>query len=146
MNAEILSEDNILLNVKPESKTEAIERAGRLLVQNGYVEVGYIEGMHKREAQITTYGGNGVAIPHGMNEYIKYIRQSGIVVIQYPEGVDFGSGNTAYIVIGIAGKGEEHMDILSKIAVTCLEEENVQKLVKAASKREIIEMLMGNEG
>ncbi|MDP4090684.1 MAG: PTS sugar transporter subunit IIA [Bacillota bacterium] len=145
MSAKILNEANILLNVKSETKTEAIERAGRLLVKNGYAEEGYIEGMYAREADITTYMGNGIAIPHGMNEYIKYIKQSGIVVIQYPEGVDFGSGNTAYIVIGIAGKGEEHMGILSNIAITCMEEENVQKLVKAKTKEEIMKMLIGSE-
>jgi Mannitol/fructose-specific phosphotransferase system, IIA domain len=145
MDMKILNEDNILLNVKSESKAEAIERAGRLLAQKGYVEESYIEGMHRREAEITTYAGNGVAIPHGMNEYIKYIKKSGIVVIQYTDGVDFGDGNIAYIVIGIAGKGDEHMDILSNIAVTCVEEENVQKLVKARTKDEIMHMLMENE-
>ncbi|MBE3578419.1 MAG: PTS sugar transporter subunit IIA [Caldanaerobacter subterraneus] len=141
MDREILNEKNILLNLPSESKIEAIERVGNLLVENGYVEKDYIEGMKKREEDITTYIGNGVAIPHGVSEYVKYIKKSGIVIAQYPDGVDFGDGNRAYIVIGIAGKGDEHLNILSKIALTCQYEENVEKLKKAKTPQEIIEIL-----
>ncbi|AAM23633.1 MAG: Phosphotransferase system mannitol/fructose-specific IIA domain (Ntr-type) [Caldanaerobacter subterraneus] len=141
MDREILNEKNILLNLPSESKIEAIERVGNLLVENGYVEKEYIEGMKKREEDITTYIGNGVAIPHGVSEYVKYIKKSGIVIAQYPDGVDFGDGNRAYIVIGIAGKGDEHLNILSKIALTCQYEENVEKLKKAKTPQEIIEIL-----
>jgi PTS system mannitol-specific IIA component len=141
MDREILNEKNILLNLPSESKIEAIERVGNLLVENGYVEKKYIEGMKKREEDITTYIGNGVAIPHGVSEYVKYIKKSGIVIAQYPDGVDFGDGNRAYIVIGIAGKGDEHLNILSKIALTCQYEENVEKLKKAKTPQEIIEIL-----
>ncbi|TCO66358.1 PTS sugar transporter subunit IIA [Caldanaerobacter subterraneus] len=141
MDREILNEKNILLNLPSESKIEAIERVGNLLVENGYVEKEYIEGMKKREEDITTYIGNGVAIPHGVSEYVKYIKKSGIVIAQYPDGVDFGDGNRAYIVIGIAGKGDEHLNILSKIALTCQYEENVEKLKNAKTPQEIIEIL-----
>jgi PTS system mannitol-specific IIA component len=142
MELTVLNEKNILLNVAIETKTEAIERVGNLLVQNGYVEEEYIEGMKEREASITTYIGNGVAIPHGMNGYIKYIKNSGIVIAQYPGGVDFGEGNTAYLVIGIAGKNDDHMAILSKIAIACQDEENVKKLIDSKDKKEIIDIIM----
>lgn len=142
MKLEVLCEQNIVLNVKREEKFEAIKRAGRLLVQNGYVEEGYIEGMINREKEITTYIGNGIAIPHGMNQYVKYIKESGIVIIQYPEGVDFGDGNIAYLVIGIAGKNDDHMSLLSKIAISCQYEESVKKLVESKSKDEIIKLIL----
>jgi PTS system mannitol-specific IIA component len=141
MNGFIVNEGNILLNTAPESKYDAIERAGRLLAGNGYVEPEYIEGMKKRENEITTYIGNGIAIPHGASEYIRHIKKSGIVVLQYPQGVDFGAGNTAYILIGIAGKDNEHMEILSSIALVCQDEQNVQKLRNAATKEEVIAIL-----
>lgn len=141
MNKKILEEDNILLNLKSESKNEAIERVGKLLVSKGYVNKNYIDGMKAREEEVSTYMGNGVAIPHGMNEYKKEIINSGIVIAQYPEGVKFEEGNVAYIVIGIAGKGEEHMSILSKIALTVQYEENVEKLRNAKSAKEIIKII-----
>lgn len=142
MKLEVFCEQNIVLNENSEEKFEAIKRAGRLLVQNGYVEEGYIEGMIEREKEVTTYIGNGIAIPHGMNQYIKYIKESGIVIIQYPEGVDFGEGNIAHLVIGIAGKNDEHMSLLSKIAIACQYEEIVKKLVESKSKDEIIKLIL----
>ncbi|WP_147565341.1 PTS sugar transporter subunit IIA [Clostridium tyrobutyricum] len=141
MNKEILSEKNIVLNVPSESKDEAIERVGKLLVKNGYVKENYIKGMKAREEEVTTYMGNGVAIPHGMNEYKKQILKTGIVIAQYPDGVDFGEENTAYIVIGIAGKGDDHMEILSNIALTVQYEENVEKLRNAKTEQEIMEII-----
>lgn len=141
MNRLILNEKNILLNAASENKYAAIERAGRLLTDNGYVGEEYIDGMKKREDEITTYIGNGIAIPHGTSEYIKHIRESGIVVVQYPEGVDFGNGNMAYILIGIAGKNDEHLEILSAIALVCQDERNVLRLRSAAAKEEIISIL-----
>lgn len=141
MNNLILNEENIILNAAPEGKYTAIERTGRLLADNGYVDPDYIEGMIKREDEVTTYIGNGIAIPHGTSQYIQYIKKSGIVVVQYPEGVDFGEGNLAYILIGIAGKNDEHLEILSAIALVCQDESNVNKLRHAADKAEIISIL-----
>lgn len=138
---EVLDTDNILLNLPSEDRFEAVMRVGRKLVENGYVEEPYIEGMIKREKDISTYIGNGVAIPHGVSEYVKYIKQSGIVIAQYPNGIDFGAGR-AYLVIGIAGKGEEHMDILSKIAIVCSDIENVNKLISAKTAEEIVDLIM----
>ena len=145
MEPKVLNEENILLNVASESFTEAIERVGNLLVQNGYVEKEYIEGMKKRNEDITTYIGNGVAIPHGMNEYVKYIKHSGIVIAQYQNGVDFGNGDTAYIVIGIAGKNDDHINILSKIALACQSEEDVKNLINSRKKNEIISLIMDQD-
>jgi len=145
MKLSVLNEENILLNVATETLTEAIERVGNLLVKNGYVEKEYIEGMKKRNEDITTYIGNGVAIPHGMNEYVKYIKQSGIVIAQYKNGVDFGEGNTANLVIGIAGKNDDHIKILSKIAIACSSEEDVKKLIDSKDKTEIISLIMDQD-
>jgi len=141
MNKLILNEGNILLNAAAEGKYEAIERAGKLLADNGYVEPEYIEGMRKRETEVTTYIGNGIAIPHGTSQYVKHIKKSGIVVLQYPEGVDFGEGNIAYILIGIAGRNDEHLEILSAIALVCQDEKNVSKLRHSTAKEEIISIL-----
>ncbi|ABR32434.1 MULTISPECIES: PTS sugar transporter subunit IIA [Clostridium] len=145
MEKGILVKEGIVLNVASESKDKAIERVGKLLINGGYVKDNYIEGMKAREEEVTTYMGNGVAIPHGMNEYKKEILETGIVIAQYPNGVDFGEGNTAYIVIGIAGKGDEHMEILSKIALTIQYEENVERLRKAKTPEEIMEIIEEGE-
>ena len=111
----ILKSDNIILGLKSESKEEAIERAGKMLVKEGYVNNNYIAAMQEREKIVSTYIGMGIAIPHGVGEAKKEVKESGIVVLQYPDGVVFGD-DLAYLVIGIAGVGDDHLEILSNIA------------------------------
>jgi PTS system mannitol-specific IIC component len=126
----VLRKENIKLNMQSVDKYEAIKMAGKLLVEGGYVEESYIDAMLQREEIVTTYIGNNLAIPHGIGEAKKYIKKSGIVVVQYPEGVSFGDGNVANLVIGIAGIGDEHLVILSNIATALENEEDVKKLIE----------------
>ena len=140
-----LQESDIILQVPGENKHAAIERVGSKLVENGHVKPEYIEGMFAREESLTTYVGNGVAIPHSMPEYVQYIVSSGVVIAQYPDGVDFGNGNVAHLVVGIAGKGEEHMEVLSQIAIVCQDQKNVNKLVYAKTAREVMDVVSEGE-
>ena len=135
----IFSLDNIVLGASPKTKEEAIRQAGQILVENGYVDAVYIEKMLEREEVTSTYIGNHVAIPHGTEEGKKAIHETGLSFITVPEGVDF-DGNTVKILIGIAGKGDDHLELLSKIAIVCSEEENIQKMVNAKNKEEILQM------
>jgi mannitol PTS system EIIA component len=139
MKTSVLSSEKMVLNASVTSKWEAIELAGRMLVQAGHVTEDYISKMVEREELLTTYMGNGIAIPHGTDDSKKWIQSTGISIVQIPEGVDFGNGNIAYLVIGIAAVGDDHLDILSNIAIVCSEEENVRALVNASTKEEIID-------
>ncbi|MPM07857.1 PTS system mannitol-specific EIICBA component [bioreactor metagenome] len=135
----VLSEKNILLGLKSETKEEAIERAGKLLVSRGYVKEEYIDAMQERERVVSTYIGMGVAIPHGIGEAKRQIEASGIVVLQYPEGVNFGE-ELAYLVIGIAGVGDEHLEILSNIAISLEDLELVDRLSRTENKKDILDV------
>ncbi|MBM7606193.1 PTS mannitol transporter subunit IIA [Metabacillus litoralis] len=137
----ILNAENILLNQNYENKIDAIKATGQILVEKGYVEAAYIEAMLQREELSSTFMGNFVAIPHGTEDAKTSVINSGLSVIQVPAGVDFGNGNIVKLLIGIAGKGDEHLEILSKIAIVLSEEENVEKLVQAQTKEEIIQLL-----
>lgn len=143
MTLPILSVDNIVLNKGLATKEEAIRFAGQILVERGHVEPSYVEKMLEREAMTTTYMGNFVAIPHGTDDAKQQVKESGIAIIQVPAGVDFGDGNIVKLIIGIAGKGNEHLDILSNIAIFVSEEENVEAIVKASSKEEILSFFEG---
>lgn len=139
----ILTKDNILLNKSLNTKEEAIKLTGSVLVERGYVEPSYIEKMMEREELTSTYMGNFVAIPHGTEDSKQFVKESGISFVQVPEGVDFGGGNIVKLLIGIAGKNDEHLSILSNIAIVCSEEENIEKLISAKSPEEIIEIFEG---
>lgn len=124
---DILIKDGILLNQESVSKEEAIEAAGNLLSKLGYVDAQYVPLMLEREKIVTTYIGMGLAIPHGTTHDASIIHKTGIVLLQYPDGVDFG-GEKANLVIGIAGKGGEHMEVLSKICMALEDEEKLAKM------------------
>lgn len=136
--SEILTTDNILLGASLRDQDEAIRRAGELLVGNGYVEEKYIDSMFEREESVSTYMGNAVAIPHGTSDSKQWVGRSGLSIITVPEGVEYGDGNVAKLIVGIAGKGDEHLDILSNIARVVSDEENVAKIVHTDSKEELL--------
>lgn len=140
MAKEILTTDNIELNAAFTTKEDAIRHTGNILVKNGYAEESYVEKMIEREELTSTFMGNYVAIPHGTEDAKEAVIASGLTIVTVPEGVDFGEGNIVKVLIGIAGKGDEHLDILSKIAIVCSEEENIQKILDAASKENIIRL------
>ena len=128
---DILVQDGIKLNLPPVSKEEAIRAAGELLTKLGYVDESYISAMQERERLTTTYMGMGVAIPHGTSQAKGTVKKTGIVLMQYPEGVAFGE-EKAQLVFGIAGIGDEHLDLLGKICGV-LEDENVLETFKTTA-------------
>ncbi|SEM71214.1 PTS system D-mannitol-specific IIA component, Fru family [Paenisporosarcina quisquiliarum] len=139
----ILAAENILLSQQLATKEEAIRLAGQMLVDKGYVESGYIEKMLEREEMTSTFMGNFVAIPHGTDDAKKEVKESGITIIQVPAGVDFGDGNIVKLIFGIAGKDDDHLDILSNIAITVSEVENVEKIVNATSPKDVLAFFEG---
>jgi mannitol PTS system EIIA component len=143
MSLSILSAENIVLNKVLTNKEEAIRFTGQILVDRGYVEPAYIEKMLEREEMASTFMGNFVAIPHGTDDAKTEVKNSGLAIIQVPEGVDFGNGNIVKLIIGIAGKGDEHLEILSNIAIVVSEEENVEKIVSASTAEEVLSFFEG---
>lgn len=137
---DILKIEGIKLNQKSVSKEDAITAAGQLLADLGYVEESYIPAMLEREKIVTTYIGMGLAIPHGTTHESGIIKKTGIVLLQYPEGVDFGD-EKAQLVIGIAGMGGEHMEVLSKVCMALEDEEVLNKMKTTDDKEWILKQL-----
>lgn len=136
----VIDKKGILLNQKPVSKEEAIRTAGNLLVKQGCVDTSYVDAMIEREKLTTTYMGMGLAIPHGTSEAKDSVKKTGIVLVQYPDGVDFGD-EKAQLVVGIAGIGDEHLDLLSKICEALEDEEVLEKMKTTGDVDFILEKL-----
>ena len=136
----LLLKGNVLTGLRSESKEEAILRAGALLEASGYVDEKYAPAMLEREGITSTYMGMGLAIPHGTAQAKESVRRSGIVVLQYPEGVDF-DGEKARLVVGIAGVGDEHLSILAKVAGALDDEALLERLNTTSDPEEIFETL-----
>lgn len=127
----VLVKEGIKTGLKSVDKETAIRAAGELLMELGYVNKDYIDAMVEREKIVTTYMGMGVAIPHGTSNAKETVKKSGIVVMQYPDGVPFGD-EKAHLIIGIAGVGDEHLEILANVAGSLEDMDLLEKLKKSA--------------
>lgn len=139
---DLLYRENIKVGCQPDAQENVIRNVGQMLADAGYVEQPYVEAMIQREATCSTFMGNGLALPHGVEEAKKEIKASGIAVMTFPEGTDWG-GNEVKVVIGIAGVGEEHLQILSVIAEKMLDDEAAEKI--ANGDVETVFQILGGE-
>lgn len=118
----LLQRKNIIVKCDPLTKEDAIKKAGQLLADSGYVDQEYVAAMLEREKTFSTFMGNGLALPHGVEAAKKQVKASGISVVTFKEPIDW-DGNPVQTVIGIAGVGDEHLEILSMVAEAMLDEE-----------------------
>ena len=139
-NHSVLQMSSIKVGATAVDKWDAIAEAGNLLVKGGYVKMEYVDAMMERERIATTYLGMGIAIPHGTESAKKQVLRSGITVVQYPEGVDF-DGEKAYLVIGIAGVGDQHLELLARVSEALEDEDILAKLKTTTDPEEIYKVL-----
>ncbi|HEX5144933.1 MAG TPA: PTS mannitol transporter subunit IICBA [Mycobacterium sp.] len=139
--SDVLSLDSIVLNGSATNAYDAITEAGKLLVDAGAVEPAYVDAMHERENSVSTYMGNGLAIPHGTNEAKESIRRTGISFIRYAEPIDW-KGKPAEFVVGIAGAGKDHLALLTQIAQVFLNKDDVARLRAAHTPAEVKAVLV----
>jgi mannitol PTS system EIIA component len=124
---------------------EAIRVAGQLLVEIDAVDPSYVDAMLEREQSVSTVMGEGVAIPHGTNESNGYVRRNALSFTRFPEGVDW-NGKPVTIAIGIAAQGNDHVGILSKLAMILVDPEKAEQLRNTTDPQQVLELLTPDEG
>jgi phosphotransferase system HPr (HPr) family protein len=141
----VLAPTAVVVGATASDKDEAIDRVGGLLVEHGYVTPDYIGAMRDREAIISTYLGNGIALPHGTSEAQAAILRTGLAVVQYPAGVPWGD-EPAKLVIGLAATSDEHIGILSRLAGILGDAELCERLAQSTDPQEIHRVLTSSDG
>ncbi|NYF15809.1 PTS system mannitol-specific IIA component [Microbacterium sp. AK009] len=136
MAREVLTPGQVRIHAGSATREEAMREAAEILESVGAVTGAYFDAMQQREQTVSTYMGNELAIPHGTNETKDTILESGLSVVRYDGGVDWG-GEQVTFVIGIAGKGDEHLEILSRIALLFSEEDDVARLKTTSTAQEL---------
>ena len=136
----VLSSGQVRIHSGGASREEATREAADILQSVGAVTGAYYDAMLQREETVSTFMGNELAIPHGTNETKDAILDSALSVVRYDGGVDWGGEHVTF-VIGIAGKGDEHLDILSQIAILFSDEDDVARLKTAGSPEELYALL-----
>ncbi|HCE2592024.1 PTS mannitol transporter subunit IICBA [Vibrio parahaemolyticus] len=142
-----IQHENIHLGLKAANKEEAIRFAGNKLVELGYAEPEYVDAMFEREALVPTYLGESIAVPHGTVEAKDRVKKTGIVICQYPSGIQFteDDDDVAKLVIGIAAKNDEHIQVITTITNALDEPEAIKKLTSTNDVEEILNILGGQQ-
>jgi len=140
----ILSTEGVRLGLAATDKADALTQCGELLVAIGAADEEYAAALHVRETQVTTYIGEGVAIPHGTNESREHINRAAIAYLQFPEGVDW-DGNEVHVCIAIASRSEEHIEILSRLASILMDPEAAAKLRDPSGVEDVLALLAAGE-
>lgn len=140
MTRDILGLGQVRIHAGSVSRVEAMKEAAEILEAAGAVTSSYFDAMQQREETISTYMGNELAIPHGLNETKGTILDSALSFVRYDGGVDW-DGNPVTFVVGIAGKGGEHIEMLSHIALLFSDEDDVERLKQAQTPEELFALL-----
>ncbi len=138
----VLARSHIRLGLDSVTQAEAVDAAGQHLVELGKATADYIPAMHQREEAFATYMGNGVAMPHGTFEAKEAITGTGIVVHQYPAGIEWsGSDEPTYLVVGLAADSDSHVDLLSQLAEVLQDEELCEQLWTTTDPQFVLDTL-----
>jgi len=138
--ADLLGSDAIRLHERAGSRDEAIRRCGEVLVSVGAVSPDYVEAMLARERSVSTYIGEGVAIPHGTLNSKESVRRDALAVLRFPDGVDW-DGNDVRVCVAIAAAGDGHVDILASLAEVLMDPDQAQRLRNATDPADVLELL-----
>ncbi len=138
-----LSEQDVELNATCSTKDEALRLIASNMSTGGLVDPDYLIGMLQREQQTSTFLGNGIAIPHGTPETRNLIHHTGIKVVRFPNGLDWGDGQVVYTAIGIAAKSDEHLAILRQLTHVITSPELSSRLHNTSSATQVVEILSG---
>lgn len=140
MNDNVLSRDSIRLGLNAADKEEAIRQCGAALLEVGAIQAPYADAMFDREKEVSTYLGEGFAIPHGTNESRQWINRAALGFLQFPDGVDW-NGETVHVCIPIASNSDEHVGILGALAEVLMDSDAAEKLRTTTSVDEVLALL-----
>lgn len=140
----ILETKNIFLNQRPMEKEDVIRKIGEIFSSQGYTNEYYTQAMLDKEKVFNTYIGNELAIPHGIEDAKKHIKKTGLVLMTVPDGQDWGASEKVKVIIGIAAVGDEHLNVLQKIAMCFSDKAGVEKLL-TLNEQEISDLFEGEE-
>lgn len=138
---DVLTRDLVVVPGTARTKDEAIREAGELLVRAGAVTPAYVESMAERERSMSTYMGSFLAIPHGTDESKAQIVRSALCLVRYDEPIEWGPDKPVRVVVGIAGVGDEHLSILSKIALVFADPEQAARVLEVGDADELYELI-----
>lgn len=138
--AALLAPGAIRLAERAADKAAAIVACGQALIDCGAVRPEYVPAMLERERTVSTYIGEGVAIPHATLAGKDAVLHDALCFLRFPDGVDW-DGDKVTVCIGIAATGDGHVDILGELAQILLDPVRAEALRGAATAETVLTML-----
>ncbi|MFQ3787961.1 phosphoenolpyruvate--protein phosphotransferase [Halomonas sp. A29] len=136
-----LRPEDIRLDCQAADWREALEQAAESLHEAGLVAPAYRDGLFQREAQSSTFLGNGIAIPHGTADSREHVRTTGVRVLQFPSGVEWHDGQHVHVLVSIAAQSDEHLDILRQLTHVLDDDSVGERLATARSATQVAALL-----
>jgi mannitol PTS system EIIA component len=137
---DLLSSERVLLGRSARDWEDAVRQVGAVLVAAGAVPPAYVETMVDRDRDLSTFVGEGVAIPHGTLAGRDLVHHDALCVVQFPAGVDW-HGDDVVLCVGIAASGEGHVPILAKLAELLMEPDRAEALRTATRADDVLRLL-----
>lgn len=137
-----LDDKHVLLERSFVTRQQVVEAIGEVFTRCGDATARYVEGMRRKEEEFSSWLTNGIALPHGTSDVRGEVLRSAVVVVQIPEGVDWGQGRTVHLAIGLAGKGDEqHLQLLGRLARVLQDVQAVARLSQTRDSKEVLSIL-----
>ena len=141
---DVLSAEAVRLGLSATDKEDALRQCGAVLVEIGAAGPAYADAILEREQSVSTYMGEGFAIPHGTDASREHINRAALAFLQFPDGVDW-NGKECFVAIAIASKSDEHIGILQSLAMVLTDQESAQRLRETSSVDEVLTLLAAED-
>jgi PTS system mannitol-specific IIA component len=141
---DLLQLAGIELSATASSREEAVVFCGNKLVALGAVNADYVSAMWEREQILSSCLGEGFAIPHGTDASRAFVNFDQLVFVRFQEPIAW-EDQEVRVCIGIAAKGDAHVDILGNLADLLMDERSTHRLLSSESRQEILDLVTGGK-
>ncbi|TDD65443.1 PTS sugar transporter subunit IIA [Actinomadura rubrisoli] len=143
--ARLLDRRAIRVDAVAAGREDAVRQCGRTLADVGAVTAAYVDSMLERERSLSTYVGEGVALPHGTAPGRGAVLRDALAVLRFPDPIDW-DGHPVTVAIAVAARGDGHVAVLAQLARLLLDPGRARDLREAATAADITRLLRPGKG
>ncbi|WP_045849889.1 PTS sugar transporter subunit IIA [Domibacillus enclensis] len=147
----LLDKELIVLQSNAQHYSDVFKELGQTMIDKGYANANYIEGLLEREANFPTgiqVETAGIALPHTDASFVKKSK-IGLLVLENPVQFGMMGGDGEKVQVNIVfllgcSEGNQHLLALQKVIELIQDADFVEKILSLESKNEAYELLSSN--
>ena len=145
---ELFSCDATALDVKAKDKDAVINKLVDLQFTHGNItdKEAYKKAIYAREAEFSTYVGEGIAVPHAKTDVVT---APSLAVVRLAEPIQYNEDDddksSLFFMIAAPMNGNLHVDMLARMMSLLANEEFVAKLNAAKTPQEFLDLIAKEE-